>query len=246
MNKERRLFINQMSLMAGLAALSKPMASAASISKGINTLYSKGREVTIYHTNDLHGNLDPVVGNMGGFNLVNTLLKNQDTNGLLLDAGDFLNGKHTAAMQRQVISTMNNMGYHAATIGDHELELGQDHLAALVPSMRFTLVNCNYEFDGVLCKLVKPYVIINSGKFKIGITGVGHRLHDVKYNDAIKSANKIATVLKEKEKCDLVVCLSAPRWGTNSPDDLLPITRHLPGNLLQIDMINQRSWPPSL
>ena len=234
MNKERRLFINQMSFMAGMAALSKPMASTAAISKGINTLYSKGQDVTIYHTNDLHGNLDPVIGNMGGFNQVKTLLKSQDTNGLLLDAGDFLNGKHTTAMQRQVISMMNNMGYHAATIGDHELAHGQDHLAALIPSMRFTLVNCNYEFDGVLSKLVKPYVIINSGKYRIGITGVGHRLNGVKYNDPIKSVNTIASLLKENEKCDLVICLSHLGY---SRADAQPDNRLLAKESEQIDMI---------
>jgi 5'-nucleotidase len=234
MNKERRLFINQISLMAGLAALSKPMASAASISKGINTLYAKGRDVTIYHTNDLHGNLNPVIGNMGGFNQVKSLLKDQDTHGLLLDAGDFLNSSHTMAVQKQVICAMNKMGYHAAAIGDHELAHGQDHLAALIPSMRFTLVNCNYEFDSVLSKLVKQYVIINSGKYRVGITGVGHRLNNVKYDDPVKSVNIIANLLREKEKCDLVVCLSHLGYSSaeNEPDN-----RSLAAESEQIDMI---------
>ncbi len=234
MNKERRLFINQMSFMAGLAALGKPMASAAAISKRINTLYAKVQDVTIYHTNDLHGNLGPVIGTIGGLDQVKKLLNKQDTNGLLLDAGDFLNGKHTMAMQKQMIAAMNNMGYHAAAIGDNELAHGQDHLAALMPLMRFALVNCNYNFEGPLSKLVKPYVIINSGKFKIGITGVGHRLNGVKYNDAIESANTIANLLKEKEKCDLVVCLS--HLGYAQPDDQ-PDNRSLARQSEQIDMI---------
>jgi len=234
MDKERRLFISRMSVIAGMAAFSKPIASAASISKGINTLYSTGRDVTIYHTNDLHGNLDPIIGNMGGFNQVKTLLKKKDANGLLLDAGDFLNSKHTLAMQRQVISAMNNMGYHAVAIGDHELAIGQDHLAALIPLMRFTLVNCNYDFDGILGKLVTPYVIINSGKYRIGVTGVGHQINGIKYNDPIKSADAIASLLKEKEKCDLVVCLS--HLGYSNPDGQ-PDNRSLARESEQIDMI---------
>jgi len=234
MDKERRLFLNQMSLMTGMAVLSRPMASVASISKGINTLYSTGRDVTIYHTNDLHGNLEPIIDNMGGLNQVKTLLEKQDTNGLLLDAGDFLNGRHTMAMQKRVISSMNNIGYHAAAIGDHELAQGQDHLAALIPLMQFTLLNCNYEFDGALSKLVKPYVIINSGRLKIGITGVGHRINGVQYNDPIKSANIIAVVLKEKEKCDLVVCIS--HLGYKRPGDQ-PDNKSLAKQSEQIDMI---------
>ncbi len=220
--------------MAGMAAFSKPMASAAAIGRGVNTLYSAGHDVTIYSTNDLHGNITPIINNMGGINQVKTLLKNQDTNGLLLDAGDFLNGKQSIAMQKQVISAMNSMGYHAAAIGDHELAQGQDHLAALIPSMHFALVNCNYEFDGALSKSVKPYVIINSGKYKIGITGVGHRISGIKYNDPSKSANKIATVLKEKEKCDLVVCLS--HLGYKLPGDQ-PDNKLLAKQSELIDMI---------
>ena len=207
MNK-RRSFLNQLSLIAGTAVLTRPMAAAASISKQINTIYSMGSGVTIYHTNDLHGNISPVVGTMGGLDQVKTLLKNQDTDGLLLDAGDFLNDAHSIAMQKETIYAMNNLGYVASTPGNHELSNGQDALAKLVPLMRFELVNCNYRFDDALSKLIKPYIITNSGKFKIGITGVGHQLNNIKYTDAIQSANNIARLLKEKEKCDLVICLS--------------------------------------
>jgi 5'-nucleotidase len=208
MKKDRRLFLNQISLMAGVAALSKPMASVAAISKHINTLNSTGNSVTIYHTNDLHGNLAPGINNMGGLYQIKTLLKNQETSGLLLDAGDFLNSTHTLQQQKQVIYTMNNMGYHAAAIGDGELALGREKLEALIPMMQFSMVNCNYDFEAGLAKLIKPYIIINSGKFKVGITGVGHRVNGVKYNDAIQSANTMAAWLKEKQNCDLVVCLS--------------------------------------
>lgn len=208
MNKQRRLFLNQISFMAGVAALSKPMTSVASISKHINTIHASGHAVTIYHTNDLHGNLNAAYNNMGGINKLKTLIENQETGGLLLDAGDFLNGNSSIAEHKQVIGLMNKMGYNVATIGNHELIQGQDHLAELVPLMKFKLVNCNYEFNSNLSKLVAPYVIINSGKFKVGITGVGHQIAGIKYNDAISSANDMAAFLKKTEQCDLVICLS--------------------------------------
>jgi 5'-nucleotidase len=150
------------------------------------------------------------------------LLKNQDTDGLLFDAGDFLNGGHSPAQQKEVIYTMNNMGYIAATIGNHELSGGQDALAALIPSMQFSMVNCNYQFNDALSRLIKPYTIINSGKFKIGVTGVGHELNGIKYNDAIQCANHTASILKEKEKCDLVIVLSHLGYSQKGglPDNL--------------------------
>lgn len=215
MKNDRRQFLNQMSLLAGIAVLSKPMASAAAIGKRINTLCASGTNVTIYHTNDLHGNL-------GGLNQIKTLLEKEETAGLILDAGDFLNSSHSLQQQKQVICAMNTIGYHAAAIGDEELSPGQDHLASLVPLMRFNLVNCNYGFNTELSKHIKPYVIIHSGKFKIGITGVGHQVEGVTYRDAITSANQIAGMLKEKGKCDLVICLShLGYWQAgDKPDNL--------------------------
>jgi 5'-nucleotidase len=221
MNNDRRTFINQLSFVTALAALSKPMGSLAIASKKINTISSSGREVAVYHTNDLHGNIQPVFGGTGGLDQIQTLLKKQETNGLLLDAGGFLNMAKSSSSQKMMIQTMNKMGYHAAAIGDDELALGQDHLASLARHMQFSLVNCNYGFDGELKKRVKPYIIIKTGKFKTGVTGVGHKVDGVKYNDAIQSAIAAASHLKQMEKCDLVICLSHLGYEQtgDQPDD---------------------------
>lgn len=234
MNKERRLFINQLSVVTALAALSKPTAALASVNKKFNLLQASGKQVTIYHTCDLHGNLVPENGNIGGMRNIQTVLNNQDTIGLLLDSGDFLGNSKDVPAQIEMINTMNKMGYHAAAIGNEELTIGQDHLASLVPMMNFSLVNCNYSLDGHLRNLVKPYIIVNSGKLKIGITGVGHKLKGVVYHDAIESANNIASILKEKEKCDLIVCLS--HLGYSQPGDQ-PDDQKLARRSQHIDMI---------
>jgi 5'-nucleotidase len=234
MNNPRRVFLSQISLMAGTAAFCKPLASAAAITKHINTLHSAKNAVTVYHTNDLRGNVDAVYKNVGGISQIKTELKNQETGGLLLDAGNFINGSNSFSQQRQVVAMMNTMGYHAAAIGAQELLQGQDHLASLAPLMNFSLVNCNYEFNNNLRSLVKPYIVINSGSFRIGITGVGSQLSGVKYNDAIQSANRVAWLLKNKEKCDLVICLS--HLGPISEDDK-PDNHKLATQSENIDMI---------
>ena len=234
MNTERRIFINQLSFVAAFAALSKPIGSMASISKRISTLHSSRNEVAVYHTNDLHGNIEPVLHGAGGLNQIQTLLNKQETKGLLLDAGGFLNLSKSISAQKMLIRTMNDMGYHAAAVGNDELALGQDHLASLIPTMRFSLVNCNYRFDGELRNLIKPYIIIRSGRFKIGITGIGHKVNGIKYDDAIQSANNTAAHLKEKEKCDLVICLS--HLGYAQPGDQ-PDDQKLVTSSTHIDMV---------
>jgi len=244
MNNDRRTFINQLSFVAALAALSRPISAIAAAGKKINTLYAGDREVTIYHTNDLHGNIQPVFGETGGLHQIQTLLKKQETRGLLLDAGGFLNLSKSDAAQRDMIRVMNGMGYHAAAVGSAELSLGQDHLAALARLMNFSLVNCNYSFDGELNNVVKPYLIIHSGRFKIGVIGVGHKVDGVKYKPAIQSANITASHLKQKEQCDLVICLS--HLGYQQPGDL-PDDKKLATQSEHIDMIisgNNRRLSP--
>jgi len=208
MKNPRRLFLTQVAGIAGIAALNKPLASIASVSKHINTLYSADRAITIYNTNDLHGKIDAGYNNAGGLNCIKKLLENQDTWGLLLDAGDFLDSSSSTSQQKDMIRAMNSMGYCVATPGNHELALGQENLAALIPIMKFAMVNCNYQFDPILSNLIKPYLIIHTRNFKVGITGVGQPVKGIVYKDAIVSANETAKLLKTQENCDLVICLS--------------------------------------
>ncbi|MEP6612197.1 MAG: metallophosphoesterase, partial [Mucilaginibacter sp.] len=221
MENPRRLFLNQVAGIAGIAALNKPLASIASVSKHINTIYSGDRAVTIYNTNDLHGKIDAGYNKAGGLQLIKKLLEDQDTSGLLVDAGDFLNSASNTSQHKEMIRTMNSMGYCAATPGNHELALGQESLAALISTMKFAMVNCNYQFDAVLGDLIKPYAIVHTGKFKVGITGVGQPVKGIIYKDAFACANQIARVLKIQENCDLVICLSHLGYKNegNTPDN---------------------------
>jgi len=234
MNKDRRLFLNQVSVLAGIAAFGKPMASAASITKSINTLYAGGHGLTVFSTNDLHGKLNPISSDLGGLMQIKKLIKKQETSGPLFDAGDFFDARQSLSAKKGMICAMNDAGYHAVTPGYNELAQGQDYLAALAPLMNFSMVNCNYEFNNTLRKFIKPYIVINSGRYKIGVTGVGQHLKGIKYNDAIRCANSAAKFLKGQEKCDLVICLS--HLGHTQPGNM-PDTRKLAAQSGHIDMI---------
>lgn len=221
MKNPRRLFLNQVAGIAGIVALNKPFASVASVSRRINTIYSAGHAVTIYNTNDLHGNINAGYGKGAGLNSIKRLLENQDTSGLLLDAGDFFDSAGGISQHKEMIRTMNNMGYCAATPGNHELALGQKNLASLIPTMKFAMVNCNYQFEAILNNLIKSYVIVYMGRFKIGITGVGLPVKDIVYKDAFECANQTSKLLKTQENCDLVICLSHLGYKNegNTPDN---------------------------
>jgi len=233
MTNQRRRFIGQLSLLAGAAALSKPFASVAAV-KQIRINPATDNTVTIYHTNDLHGILNAAYKNMGGLNHIKNTLISQNAKGLLIDGGSFLNKDQNYAAHKNMIEAMNSVGYHAAAIGTHELSKGEDYLARLAPLMQFPLINCNYQLGYTLNKYVKPYVIVKTGKLKVGITGVGQPNDSVIYNDAIKCANKTAAMLKNDENCDLVICIS--HLGNNKAGNI-PDNQKLAQQSANIDLI---------
>lgn len=207
MISSRRRFLGQLSLIAGATTLNKPFTAVA-LAKHVRVNPSAENMVDVYHTCDLNGNLGATCKNMGGLNHVKAELAGSNAAGLLLDCGSFLNKKQTYQQQKEVISTMNAIGYQASTLGSHELDIAPDKLASLAGQAQFTLINCNYDLDYTLKQFVKPYIIVHTGKLKVGITGVGRRNDAVLYNDAAKCANKTAALLKNEEKCDTVICLS--------------------------------------
>ena len=76
--------------------------------------------------------------------------------------------------------------------------------------------------------MVKPYTIIKRDGLKIGVFGISPQLdglvmaktcEGVTYKDPVKAAGDVARTLKEREKCDLVICLSHLGWDITGTDD---------------------------
>ena len=213
---KRRDFLKTTSLATTALLFTKPLKTLAGISNH-SPLRKIANTVTVFHTNDLHGVISPfIAGNkngLGGLQNVKHLLNDHRNSDLLFDAGDFLNDEDSFEEHRNFIALMNNTQYDTVTIGNKELSKGQSYLASLIPFMNFKVVNCNYEFtDPVLKEKVLPYGVIKYGKFKIGITGVGHDLskidNKITYYHPYKKANEVASYLKQQLNCDLVICLS--------------------------------------
>jgi 5'-nucleotidase len=64
---------------------------------------------------------------------------------------------------------------------------------------------------------VKPYIVLKKGKIRIGIMGLGvnpvglimeKNYKGIGYKDPVKSAQDISSILKKRERCDVIVCLS--------------------------------------
>ncbi len=213
---------------------------------------AKGKRIVILHTNDTHSCVYPLNSNLadtmlagrGGFVRRAVMVKAERKKNpalLLLDSGDFSQGSsyYTLFKGDVEVGLMNMMGYDAAAIGNHEFDFGLDNMARLFKKAEFPIVCANYDFTGtVLEGVVKPYTIIKRDGVKIGVFGLSPRLDGlvlaelcagVRYNDPVKAANDVARLLKEKEKCDIVVCLSHLGWDILGTDDteMMPLTRNI-------------------
>lgn len=74
---------------------------------------------------------------------------------------------------------MNEMGYDAGTIGNHEFDFGLDNMARLFKMANYPIVCANYDVTGtVLEGLVKEYTVIQRNGIKIGVLVWEHNWKD--------------------------------------------------------------------
>lgn len=125
---------------------------------------------------------------------------------------------------------MNEMGYDAGTIGNHEFDFGLDNMARLFKMANFPIVCANYDVTGtVLEGLVKEYTVIERDGIRIGVFGLGPELDglvahanygNVKFEDPVSEGQRVADLLKNQEHCDLVICLSHLGWKGEPYSDI--------------------------
>ena len=184
--------------------------------------------ITILHTNDTHSQIDPLPANdkyagKGGVARRATLVKNlrkQNPNSLLIDAGDVCQGTPYFNFFKGEVEykVMSAIGYDAGTLGNHEFDNGVDSLVAALKFANFDIVSANYDVKGTaLDKIVKPYVVKTVAGVRIGLFGLGispvalidpANFKGVTYLDPIVTARNVVKILREKENCALVVCMS--------------------------------------
>ena len=184
--------------------------------------------LTILHTNDTHSQVEALEEGKrdefcGGYTRRMGLIAQErkaDPNLLVFDAGDFCQGTPYFNFYhgRIEIDAMNRMGYDAVMLGNHEFDNGVDTLAAILQGAQFPVVCANYNVKGsVLEGLVLPYTVIRRQNVRIGVFGIGidpagliaeRNFAPLQYLDPIATAQDVANTLKNKEKCDVIVCLS--------------------------------------
>lgn len=139
---------------------------------------------------------------------------------LLFDCGDISQGTPYYNMFKGELEVkmMNLMKYDAMTIGNHEFDFGLENMARLFHLASFPVVCANYDVSGTILEgLVKPYVVLQREGLRIGVFGLSPRLEGlvqasncqgVVYRDPIAAARETVEILRGREHCDVVICLS--------------------------------------
>ena len=209
----------------------------------LNTGAKKHKQLVILHTNDTHSTILPLNPNIdnkdiagrGGFLRRINMIKEQRSQNpdlLLFDSGDFSQGSgyYTLFKGEVEIGLMNQMGYDAVTIGNHEFDFGMDNMAKLFRMANFPIVCSNYDCTGtVLEGLVKPYITILRDGVKIGVFALAPPLKGLVFDgncegitflDPAETAQKYIDILRKQEKCDIVICISHLGWAVSEyPDE---------------------------
>lgn len=242
----RRDFIKHSLLTGAALTIGNPIMA--------EDLFSKGKTLTILHTNDMHSRIEPFpndggrFANQGGMTKLATLInqiRTEQDNILLLDAGDVFQGTPYFNFYGGELEfkMMSKMGFDASTLGNHEFDNGLEGILNQLPHADFPHICSNYDFSRtILNNHTLPYKIFKKSGIRVGVFGLGIELQglvgsknfqETKYLDPVGIAHEMVQELKNK-KCDLIICLShlGYSYRSNKIDDL-----KLAGKVSGIDLI---------
>ena len=232
----RKQFLKQASLLAAGSVF--PLSAVNRVSGNFDQ-----PDVTILYTNDTHARLDPFPPNakefagLGGIARRASLVKKvraHQKNVLLLDAGDVFQGTPWFDVYGGSVDLklMTEMNYDAMAVGNHEFDRGPDGFAEAAQKAGFPILAANYITRNTpMDPYVQRQIVKEFDGFRIGIFGLGIRLRgvvdpslfgDVRYSDAVRSAERTVNSLRDFHRCDYVICLShlGYNYDNNRIDDL--------------------------
>jgi 5'-nucleotidase len=140
------------------------------------------QKFTILHSNDMHGDFlaEVAVGGgemIGGLALLSGYInkvRSEEENVLYVIAGDMVQGSLIDSEYRGVstIEIMNYLSPDVATLGNHELDYGLEHLLFLERMANFPIVNANLYIKKYHKRLMMPFKILRKAGLDILFIGI--------------------------------------------------------------------------
>ena len=138
------------------------------------------RNLTILHSNDLHGDFLSGQGDeklLGGISMLSgyvSAVKAKHRNTLYCIAGDMLQGSLIDREFKGIstIEIMNMLAPDVVSLGNHEIDYGLAHLLFLERCAKFPIVNANLFIKNPYTRLFRPHKIIKMDGMRILFIGI--------------------------------------------------------------------------
>lgn len=175
------------------------------------------RTIVILSTNDMHSRIENFP------RLAAAVEACRDTVAtLLVDAGDRWTGGvavDRAPGRRPVLELMNRLGYDAATLGNHEFDVGQQTLAEAIAFADFPILCANMEPLRSPIPPLRPYLILECGGVRVAlvaaVTNYGYNNHPdghdavfegLRFTDAVEELAGYGRLLRDS--CEVLAALT--------------------------------------
>jgi len=199
-------------------------------------------KLTILHTSDLHGAVLPYndfvdrPSKQGSLAQVATLVqstrKSAGHSVLLFDSGDTIQGTPLEQFvdvrwgePSPTITAMNQIGYQAMAVGNHEFNFGLEVLRRAEAQADFPFLSANIVWAGTDRPAFPPYMMLSAGPLRVGVLGlttpnvpgweVPENYAGLAFLPMDEVARRWVPVLRGKEGCDLVVVLAHTGFETD-------------------------------
>ena len=148
-----------------VAATPEVVTSPATVAEEVAP--QKEEDTVILHTNDVHGRIVEEKGVIGDAKLATVIEKEREKDNqttLVVDAGDAFQGlpisNSTKGEARAKI--LNDMGYDAMAVGNHEFDFGLDEVKKYKEILNFPLLSSNTYVNGA--RLFEAATIVDKNK----------------------------------------------------------------------------------
>lgn len=124
----------------------------------------------VLYDNDVHCSVDgyPVMASLKA-----EALKRTDRV-CVVSSGDYVQGGSLGASSKggYIVEVMNQVGYDAVTLGNHEFDYGMDRLTQLTEMLNTDVICCNLFDLRTGERMYQPYKMMNFGDLKVAFVGI--------------------------------------------------------------------------
>jgi 2',3'-cyclic-nucleotide 2'-phosphodiesterase (5'-nucleotidase family) len=200
------------------------------------------KRIVVLYTNDEHGWLSESEYSEGGANLFG-LWRDQEgypeeSSFLILSGGDNWTGPAVSTWFKgeSMLEVMNEMGYAASAIGNHEFDFTVDVLKQRITEANFPYLSSNIRLKstGDIPEFVTPYIIKTVAGLQVGIIGLTTRstpwstfpdyVRDYNFVPYADALNEIVPQVREAGADILIVIGHVCR---EELEDLVPLAKEL-------------------